>query len=171
MKIEVWKHPTDADWLLCKKCTLNTVGKTSTKLPLDEWKVKILKSEHSPIRELWFTFKLEIPYYVSNHLVRHHVGCNHYVQSQRNDRQEDYDRTKAPQDASVSHVISLNGQAFIDFCHARLCNQADPATREVAKMMVEAALVTNPEFKEVLEPKCKYRNGKCTEFFPCKGGN
>ncbi len=34
-KVEILKHPTEEDWMLCKKCTLNTVGKDSTKLPTD----------------------------------------------------------------------------------------------------------------------------------------
>ena len=35
-KVEILKHPTDEDWLLCKKCTLVTVGKDSEKPPTDE---------------------------------------------------------------------------------------------------------------------------------------
>lgn len=167
MKVELIKYPTEQDWLFCKQCTLNTIGKSSTKLPNDEWKVKLLESEHSPIRELIFSFKLEIPYWVSVHIVRHHTGFNHYVQSQRNDRQENYDRNKAPQDELVSHIITMNGQAFINFCHKRLCKQASPETRAVAIEMVRQALETNPEFKSVLIKNCEYRNGKCTEFFPC----
>lgn len=74
MKVELLKHPTEEDWFFCKQCTLNTVGKSTTTLPTDEWKVKLLKSEHSPIRTLCFAFKLEIPYWVSVHLVRHKIG-------------------------------------------------------------------------------------------------
>ena len=51
-KVEILKRPTDEDWLLCKKCTLVTVGKDSNKLPTAEWKHKILAAEHSPIRTL-----------------------------------------------------------------------------------------------------------------------
>ena len=60
------KHPTDEDWLFCRQCTLNTIGKKTSKLPTDEWKVKLLRSEHSPIRTLWFAFRMEIPYWVSS---------------------------------------------------------------------------------------------------------
>ena len=74
MKVEMIKHPTDIDWIFCRQCTLNTVGKTTTYLPSMEWKEKLIKSEHSPIRTLWFGFKLEIPYWVSVHLVRHKIG-------------------------------------------------------------------------------------------------
>lgn len=74
MKVEILKHPTEEDWMFCKTCALNTVGKTSLVLPTQEWKEKILKAEHSPIRTLWFAFKIEIPYYISVHLCRHKIG-------------------------------------------------------------------------------------------------
>ena len=45
MKIEVVKHPTEEDWMLCKKCALVTVSKDSDIAPNDEWKEKILKAE------------------------------------------------------------------------------------------------------------------------------
>ena len=44
--VELLKVPTEEDWMLTKTCTLNTVGKTSTKLPTEEWKHKLLLSEH-----------------------------------------------------------------------------------------------------------------------------
>ena len=31
--VEILKHPTEADWKLCKTCTLVTVGKESSKPP------------------------------------------------------------------------------------------------------------------------------------------
>ena len=161
------KHPNDDDWLFCKQCTLNTIGKTTTKLPTDEWKIKLLESEHSPIRTLWFAFKMEIPYYVSTHFVRHKFGVERFVQTQRNDRQNKYDRTKAPQDTLVSHIMYVNAQELANMAHVRLCKQASKETREVMQMIVTEVLKTNPEFKTVLVPKCEYRNGKCTEFFPC----
>lgn len=166
-KIEMIKHPTDDDWLFCRQCTLNTIGKMTTKLPTDEWKVKLLESEHSPIRTLWFGFKMEIPYCNSVHFTRHKFGVEHFVQSQRNDRQSNYDRNKAPQDSLVSHIIYVNAQEIVNMAHMRLCNQADTTTREIMKEVVRLAVKSNPEFKSVLVPKCTYRNGKCTEFSPC----
>lgn len=167
MKVELIKHPTDEDWLFCRQCTLNTIGKSSTKLPTDEWKKKLIKSEHSPIRTLWFGFKLEIPYWQSVHLVRHKYGIEHFVQTQRNDRQDNYDRNKAPQDTLVSHIIYINAQELMHMARMRLCYQASEETREVVKKMCDLAKESNPEFKDVLVPKCIYRNGKCDEFYPC----
>ena len=166
-KVEILKHPTEEDWMWCKTCTLNTVGKVSAKLPTDEWKNKLIQAEHSPLRELWFGIKMTIPSYVSVHFVRHHIGVNHYVQSQRNDRQTNYDRTKAPQDAMVSHIMSVNAQELVFMAHKRLCGQADAFTRRVMQEIVKQVIENNPEFKEVLVPLCGYRNGKCTEFHCC----
>ena len=166
MNVTLLKHPTDDDWLFCKQLTLNTVSKLSSTLPTDEWKVKLLQSEHSPIRSLWFAFKLEIPYYVSVHLSRHKIGCEHFVSSQRTDR-TGIDRTKLPQDTMVSHIIYLNADAFATLAHKRLCRKASKETREVVKEMVKLAIQANPEFKSVLISSCEYRGGKCTEFECC----
>lgn len=36
MKVELLKYPTENDLLWCKRCTLNTVGKDTTKMPTEE---------------------------------------------------------------------------------------------------------------------------------------
>lgn len=165
--VEILKYPTDEDWMLCKICTLNTVGKSSTQLPTDEWKNKLLMSEHSPIRTLNFCIKMQIPYYVSVHFVRHFMGVTHFVQSQRNDRQDNYDRTKAPQDAMVSHIMYMNAQELMFMSRRRLCTQADPFTRKVMNEICKQVEDVSPEFIRTLEPMCSYRGGRCTEFNCC----
>lgn len=83
MKLEILKHPTEEDWALCKTCTLVTVSKTGVAPPSHDWKVKLLKSGHSPIRVLQFCFKLtDIPYWVSVHLARH-VHATPFVSTQK----------------------------------------------------------------------------------------
>lgn len=171
ISVTLRKCPSEEDWLWVKECTLNTVGKklkSSTTEVAFEYKEKLLLAEHSPIRELWFGFRLEIPYWVSVHLVRHHIGCNHYVQTQRNDRQTKYDRNNAPQGQIVSHIFSINAQELVQLAHKRLCYQASPETREVVKLMCDEVIKQCPEFKKLLVPLCIYRNGKCTEMFPCE---
>ena len=110
---------------------------------------------------------MEIPYWISVHFVRHHIGVNHYVQTQRNDRQNNYDRTEAPQGEIVSHIMSLNAQELIFMSHKRLCSQVSKETREVMKMICEKVIEVAPYMKNVLVPLCVYRNGKCTEYYPC----
>lgn len=172
IKVELIKRPTEEDWLWCKQCTLNTVGKklkSSTTCVDEEWKHKLLASEHSPIRELWFGFRLTIPYFISNHIVRHHIGCNHFVSTQRDDRhaEREISREDLPQGTMVSHVLTINAQELMFFMRKRLCEQADPTMRYVAGEMKRVVLEANPEFKGLLVPLCFYRNGKCDEMFPC----
>lgn len=167
MKIEILKHPTDEDWMLCKRITLVTVGREAVKPPTLEWKKKILEARHSPIRTLEFCFLLtDIPYYVSVHLCRH-VHLVPFVKSQRNDRQSDYDRTKAPQDAPVNMAIWINAEELMTVANKRLCMQADPTTRLLVQMICDEATKVNPEFSSLLVPNCAYHGGVCHEMNPC----
>ena len=168
MKVELLRSPNEADLFWVKTCTLNTVGKDSTKAPTDEWIKRLVEAEHSPIRELWFGIKMEIPYWVSVHFVRHHIGVNHYVQTQRTDR-TGIDREDKFQSAPVKHIMSINAQELINMSHKRLCKQASLETRVVMRMIVDEVIKVAPYMKNVLVPLCKYRNGKCTEMFSCKG--
>ena len=165
-KIELLKYPSENDLAWVKTCTLNTIGKTTTSVPNEEWITKLIKAEHSPIRELWFGIKMTIPYFCSVHFVRHHIGINHYVQTQRTDRTGVL-RDEKPQGELVSHIMSVNAQELIFMAHKRLCKQASSETREVMQEIVRQVVSVCPYMKEVLVPLCVYRNGKCTEMFPC----
>lgn len=166
-KVEVLKHPTEEDWMLCKQVTLVTIGKETSIPPTEEWKKKILAARHSPIRTLNFCFRItNVPTWVATHLVRH-VHATPFVKSQRNDRQSDYDRTKAPQDAPVDMCWFMNAEELMVICNKRLCKQASPETRKVIEAIRDAVLETNPEFEDLLVPMCYFRGGVCTEFFPC----
>ena len=69
--VELLRYPTENDWLEVKRRALVTVGKTEFKPPTDEWKNRMLRARHSPIRYLQFSFYIECPYFVSTHLARH----------------------------------------------------------------------------------------------------
>lgn len=166
-KVELLKYPSQDDLMWAKTCTLNTVGKNAATAPTEEWIERLIKAEHSPIRELWFGIKMEIPYWVSVHFVRHHIGVNHYVQTQRNDRQHEYNRNDAPQGQFVSHIMSVNAQELIFMAHKRLCSQASAETRYVMRLICEAVIAAAPYMKDVLVPLCEYRGGQCDEMFPC----
>jgi len=167
-KVEVLKYPTDEDWQWVKKLALNTMGKNylMDKDMSIELKKKYLTSEHSPIRYLRFIIRMEIPYCNSVHFVRHKLGVEHFVQSQRNDRQDNYDRTKAPQDAPVSHMMVVNAQELMFMARKRLCGKADIDTQKIMRAIVREVLKTNPEFKDVLVPQCQYLHA-CPEFVSC----
>ena len=168
MEIEVLRYPTDEDWMLVKQCALVTAGKRAVNPPDEDWKERILRARHSPIRELKFVFLLTgIPYYVSTHLARHHEGVQPYIRSQRNDRQSAYDRTKAPQDAPVDMILSVNAEGLITLSNKRLCYKADPVTRKVVKCICDEAIAVMPEIRAELEPMCLRNGGVCKEMYPC----
>lgn len=167
VSVEILRYPTDEDWRRCKMMALNTIGRRYASSEVTEdWKRKILRSEHSPIRTLMFTIRMELPYWVSVHFCRHKYGVEHYVSSQRNDRQDRYDRTRAPQGAFVVHVMDINAAELMQMARMRLCRQASVETRMVMTEIRDAVIETNPEFADFLQPKCVIHGG-CNEFVPC----
>ena len=167
MNVTVLKYPTTEDWLLCKKCTLVTVGKDTNVPPTEKFKRNILRARHSPIRELRFVFYLtDVPYWVSVHLCRH-VHAQPYVKTQRNDRQGNYDRNSAPQNAKVDMMWSMNGEELITIANKRLCNLASKETRQLVKMICDKVIELCPEFENELVPMCVRNGGVCHEMFPC----
>lgn len=165
--VEVIKWPGKQDWLMCKKLALSTAGKhDKTGTVAEEWKRRMLHAQHSPIRALTFVIGMTVPYWVSVHFTRHKVGVEHFVTTQRNDRQDAYDRTSAPQDTPVRHIMLLDAQALINIARARLCGKAAPETRRAMREIRDAVLDKSPEFESVLVPKC-IAHGGCVEFEPC----
>lgn len=167
MKVSVIEYPTEADWLAVKQRALVTAGLKVKTPPDREWKESILNARHSPIRRLRFSFLLEeIPSWVSVHLVRH-VHAQPYVKSQRNDRQSDYDRTKAPQDAPVNMIWDMNAEELMVIANKRLCMQASEETQAVVREMCNKVVALCPEFERFLVPMCDYQGGVCHEINPC----
>ena len=168
MGIELKRYPDPDDLMWMKECTLGTMGKDAHTPPTPEFIRKLLIARHSPIRELQFSFVLrDIPYWVSMHLVRHHVGFQPYVQSQRNDRQSQYDRTKAPQDSPVTMRWTMNAEALLTLANKRLCMKASPETRKVVQRMCDLVEIVMPEFHGLFCPMCEYHGGRCDEVQPC----
>lgn len=166
-KITLLEAPTPADWLEVKCRALVTIGKKPLAEPSEEWKIAILTARHSPVRYLRFAFLLEgIPSWVSVHLCRH-VHAQPYVKSQRNDRQHDYDRNKAPQDSPVSMIWDINAEELMVIANKRLCAQASEETRQVVKQMCDLVIDRCPEFRTVLVPMCEYHGGVCHEMYGC----
>ena len=169
MKVTCIEYPTDQDWIACKERALVTVGLKLKTPPDEKWKHDILKARHSPIRRLRFSFRFEdIPSWVAVHLVRH-VHAQPYVKSQRNDRQDEYDREKAPQDSPVVMIYDVNAEELMVIANKRLCGQAAEKTRQVVRLMCDEVLKTNPEFEPFLVPMCQYV-GECKEMYPCTRG-
>lgn len=164
MKVELL-HYSD-NWQAVKDAAMNTIGVEAGKYPSTDWKWKILKAEHSPIRLLEFTFRLtDIPYWVSVHLTRHKIGIEHFVSTQRTDR-TGTDRDSLPQGALVDHTIRVNAQALINISRKRLCTQASPETRELWRGVIKVLAYQEPELASLCVPECIYR-GHCTEMKSC----
>lgn len=166
-RVTMTEYPTDCDWLAVKKRALVTVGKTAMTMPDAEWKRRMLDCRHSPIRRLRFSFLIEdLPTWVSVHLVRH-VHAQPYVKSQRSDRQSDYDRAKAPQDAPVSMIWDMNAESLMNIANKRLCSTASEETRAVVQEMCNQVVAFCPEFDRFLVPMCIWQGGICREMKSC----
>lgn len=166
IKVILLEYPTDRDWMECKRRALVTMGKEAKTPPSFDWKQKILRARHSPIRYLRFSFYIECPSWVSVHLARH-VHAQPYIKSQRNDRQSDYDRNKAPQDTPVSMIWDMSAEELMTIANKRLCQKAAPETRIVVKKMCDLVENACDEFSGMLVPMCVYHGGVCHEMHPC----
>lgn len=134
--------------------------------PSRKFKRSILISEHDPIRDIEIKFRWRaIPYWVAMHWKTHIWRSR--TNTQRNDRQGEYDRNKAPQDSPVDFIGDPNVQHLIDTFRKRLCLMASKETRDYAKDFKEALRSVEPEISDVLVPNCVYRCG-CPEPCECK---
>lgn len=164
MRIEIIDH-RDC-WQDVKNAAMNTIGCTEGKYPSPSWKRKMLLAEHSPIRLIELTVRLvDVPYFVVMHLVRHKIGIEHFVSTQRTDR-TGIDRTELPQGNLISYTLRANAQAIITISRKRLCGQADKATRATWRAVVNAIKAVEPELASVCVPECVSR-GFCPEMKCC----
>ena len=164
--VSLLSAPTDADWLSVKARALVTIGRKAINPTSSEWKHGILEARHSPIRYLRYSFYIECPYWVSVHLARH-VHAQPYVKSQRNDRQDEYDRNDAPQSAPVSMIYDVNAEELQVIANKRLCLKASQETRQIVQAMCNLAEEATPELHGLLVPLCEYCGGVCHEMEPC----
>lgn len=164
MKIEIINY--EDKWQQVKDAAMSTIGKDHGKYPTSEWKRRMLLAEHSPIRLLTMTIMIyDIPSYCSVHIVRHWLGIEHFVSTQRTDR-TGVDRTKKPQDAPVNHKMYVNAQALITISRKRSCNLADKETQKIWIAVINEVSKYEPELASVCVPDCVYR-GFCPEMKPC----
>lgn len=164
MHIDIFKH--EDNWQDIKDSTMNTIGKTTGAYPTSEWKRKLIMSEHSPIRRMKFYWRWQaIKYWVSVHIVRHKIGIEHWVNTQRTDR-TGVDRDEIPQSALVNHACEADAQAMINMSRRRLCNCAAAETRQAWQAVKDKTAKVEPELASCMVRECVYR-GFCPEMFPC----
>lgn len=145
---------------------MTTINKNTGKYPDRDWKIKLLISEHSPIRKLKLSWKWDsIKSWVSVHFVRHKIGIDHWVSTRRTDR-TGIDRNALRQDELVSHEFEANAQAIINISRKRLCSSASLETRTAWKEFLVEVKKVEPELFFVSVPECIYRGG-CSEFHNC----
>lgn len=142
----VWKEPIDAE-------------------PNDKFKRGICESEHSPLRAVMFQVEMiDIPTAVSVHLVRHKYGVEHFVSSNRSDRNGGNENIGRM--SPVNHMMIINAQELMSISRRRLCGQAMKETREVWKAVVAELKKVDPIVSDHCVPMCVYR-GRCHEINPC----
>lgn len=167
MRISLIEYPTDKDWFEVKRRALVTIGKTPVTGPDSEWKRKILKARHSPIRRLVYSFLFEgIPSNTATHFARH-IHAQPYISSLRNDRQSAMDGDSAPRNTPVDMILDVNAEELMVIANKRLCAQAATKTRQVANTMCDLASEVTPEIESFLVPMCEYHGGVCHEMKPC----
>lgn len=142
-------------------CRFTVNKRDLEKEPSEQFKKKILISEHSPIRNISFKWEwLEIPHWVMGHWVRH--KWEKYVSTQRSDR-TGIDRHTLPQTTPQNMRGEANIQHLIDTMKKRLCFQASKETRDYAVSLKYEIKETEPLIANVLVPTCIYRCG-CSEY-------
>ena len=175
------------DWVRVVNAARRTWGKKPIDHePKDSWKREILLAEHSPIRLLEYDFTIEdVRQWVTVHLVRHHVGCEKFVRTQRQDINAEIEKITAEvikickeeglsrqgwrerdymfQGEGNDMDMTCNAQAFINISRKRLCyGCASPETRQAWEIVIEALRKIDPILAEKCVPECVYR-GFCTE--------
>lgn len=163
--IKIIKYYID-NWQEIKDATMTTIGLKTGKYPTSDWKLKLLISEHSPIRRLRIKWKWEaLKSWVSVHFVRHKFGIEHQISTKRTDR-TGVNRDELRQDELVVHEFDANAQAIINISRRRLCYQASKETREAWIDFLNELKKVEPELYKVCVPECVYRCG-CPEFKNC----
>lgn len=154
-------------WQDIKDATMTTINKDRGSYPNEDWKRRLLLSEHSPIRKLKVSWKwYELPYYVSTHFVRHFIGLIHFVGTQRTDR-TGINRDELPQGNLVQHEVDGNAQSLIAISRKRECMCASAETRKAWRLVKEEVSKVEPELASVMVKECVYRNGLCPEMYSC----
>jgi hypothetical protein len=165
MPFKVSANLTTPDWLPNRAAEMTTHGQP-VRAPLAAW----YRSQHSPIRARWFWVEIEcLPTFVSVHLVRHHVGIDHFVQSMRDDRGGG-DAIQITRLTPVRHGLHINADALINVSRKRLCYQAHVSTVGAWRRVLRAIAEVDPELPKYCVPECVYRGGICPEFRQCKPG-
>lgn len=122
------------------------------------------RCEHSPMRtQLFWVEMIGVPTFVSVHFVRHKIGVEHFVMSNRDGRGGDEEVNRW---TPVNHGMLLNAQALINMARKRLCRKSHESTRKVMGDIKIAIAKLDWDLARYMVPECIYRLG-CHESNPC----
>lgn len=145
--------------LIRRACEMTMHGQDSN-VTLGE----MYRCEHSPMRtQMFWVEMLGIPTFVSVHFIRHKVGVEHFVTSNRDDRGGSGNETRW---TSVNHGMFLNAQALVNMARKRLCHKSHAETRKVMAALRESVREADPELAVHMVAECVYR-GECHELKSC----
>lgn len=131
---------------------------------------KLAQCEHSPLRTVMYWVEmLNIPTFVSVHLVRHKIGVEHFVKSMRDDLYID-PTTVVDRNTPVNHGMFINAHALMTMSRKRLCYKSHRRTVAALRKLRAAVIEVDPELERFLTPECVYRNGYCPELRECRPG-
>jgi hypothetical protein len=141
------------------KSTINS--ETNIKSSLSD----IYSWDHSIARtQLFFIQMIAIPTLVSVHIVRHKIGVEHFVKSNRIDRGGNSEATRH---TLINHSMLINAEAILTMAKARLCFKASKETRELICKIKKEMEHIDYELATVMLPKCFHQGMICKEPKPC----
>lgn len=166
MKIEITRVTSWAD-------ALNAARFTQRKEPISgepsiNWKKKIIKAEHSPLRALMFYVDMyDIPYYAAMHFRTHKLVHLPLVTTGR----PDIDDNQKPREEQlkselVNMRLMLDAQEIIAISRVRLCTKAEKTTRTIWQTVINKLAEIEPILANACWPNCIYR-GICPEIKSC----
>lgn len=165
MKVEItkltsWKDVLNAARFTQRKPLLD-------KEPSDDFKKKMIRAEHSPLRCLIFFIDFyDIPRYVSDHLVRH-VHAQPFVSTGRSDVLEsNLPREEQRMTDLYNMRLLVNAQEIINISKVRCCLKAEKETRTIWSEVIKKLAIEEPILANACIPSCVYR-GFCPEIKSC----
>ena len=154
-----WSEVLDA-------CRATVSKKFLNKEPSKEFKKALVICEHSPLRTIWVKWRWQgLPSYIATHFARHHIGCEKFIATSREDR-TGVPREERSQMDYVRMEMDANIQALINISRKRLCTCADPTTRQYWKSLLEEVKKYDEDIYWACVPEC-IRTGSCPEYQSC----
>lgn len=158
----------NVNWDAIKRACMRTIGKEAGATPNETWKKKLLICKHSPIRKGVVCWKwAEIPYAISTHFARHHIGCEKFISTSREDR-TNTPREQRSQMDMVSMEMEANIDALLNISARRLCTCADVTTRQYWEDLRQEIKKYDEIIAWAMVPQCIERGGCVEPFSNCK---